>query len=41
VFTTNGTYPWLFVTQIVYSGQLNHGGDFIIMNGESCKLVYA
>jgi hypothetical protein len=26
VFTTGGTYPWSFVTQ-VYSGQPDHGGD--------------
>jgi hypothetical protein len=25
--TTNGTYPWSFVTQIVHSGQPSHGGD--------------
>jgi hypothetical protein len=24
VFTTNGTYPWSFVTQIFHSGQPNH-----------------
>ena len=27
VFTTGGTYPWLFVTQIFHNGQLSHGGD--------------
>jgi hypothetical protein len=27
VFTTSGTYPWSFVTQIFHSGQPNHGGD--------------
>ena len=27
VFTTSGTYPWSFVTQIVHSGQLSRGGD--------------
>ena len=27
VFTTSGTYPWLFVTQIFHSGQPSHDGD--------------
>jgi len=29
VFTTSGTYPWSFVTQIFHNGQpsLSHGGD--------------
>jgi hypothetical protein len=27
VFTTSGTYPWSFVTQIFYNGQPSHGGD--------------
>jgi hypothetical protein len=27
VFTTSGTYPWSFVTQIFHSGQSSHGGD--------------
>jgi len=27
VFTTSGTYPWLFVTQIFHNGQPSHGGD--------------
>jgi hypothetical protein len=27
VFTTNGTYPWSFVTQIFHNGQSSHGGD--------------
>jgi hypothetical protein len=27
VFTTSGTYPWSFVTQIFHSGQLSHGSD--------------
>jgi hypothetical protein len=26
-FTTSGTYPWSFVTQIFHSGQPSHGGD--------------
>ena len=26
-FTTNGTYPWSFVTQIFQNGQQSHGGD--------------
>jgi hypothetical protein len=27
VITTNGTYSWSFVTQILLSGQTSHGGD--------------
>ena len=27
VFTTSGTYPWSFVTQIFHNGQTSHGGD--------------
>ena len=27
VFTTSGTYPWPFVTQIFHNGQPSHGGD--------------
>jgi hypothetical protein len=27
VFTTSGTYPWLFVTQIFHNGQPSHDGD--------------
>ena len=27
VLTTNGTYPWSFVTQIFHSGHSSHGGD--------------
>jgi hypothetical protein len=27
VFTTSGTYPWSFVTQIFHNGQQSHGGD--------------
>ena len=26
MFTTNGTYPWSFVTQIFQNGQPSHGG---------------
>ena len=26
VFTTSGTYPWSFVTQIFDNGQPSHGG---------------
>jgi hypothetical protein len=26
VFTTGGTYPWSFVTQLFHSGQSRHGG---------------
>jgi len=27
VFTTSGTYPWSFVTQIFHNGQPSQGGD--------------
>jgi hypothetical protein len=27
VFSTSGTYPWSFVTQIFHNGQPSHGGD--------------
>ena len=27
MFTTSGTYPWSFMTQINHSGQPSHGGD--------------
>jgi len=27
VFTTSGTYPWSFVTQIFHNSQPSHGGD--------------
>jgi len=27
VLTTNGTYPWSFVTHIFQNGHLSHGGD--------------
>jgi hypothetical protein len=27
VFTTRGTYPWSFVTQIFHNGQPSHGDD--------------
>jgi hypothetical protein len=27
VFTTSGTYPWSFVTQIFHSGQPSHGAN--------------
>jgi hypothetical protein len=27
VFTTSGTYPWSFVTQIFHNGLPSHGGD--------------
>ena len=27
VFTTSGTYPWSFVTQMFHSGQPSHRGD--------------
>ena len=27
LFTTSGTYPWSFVTNIFHNGQPKHGGD--------------
>ena len=27
MFTTSGTYPWSFVTQVFHNGQPSHGGD--------------
>jgi hypothetical protein len=27
VFTTSGTYPWSFVTQIFHNSQPSHGGN--------------
>jgi len=27
VFTTSGTYPWSFVTQVFHNGEPSHGGD--------------
>jgi len=27
MFTTSGTHPWSFVTQIFHNGQPSHGGD--------------
>ena len=27
MFTTSGTYPWSFVTEIFHNGQTSHGGD--------------
>ena len=27
MFTTSGTYPWSFVTQIFHNGQPSHGGE--------------
>jgi hypothetical protein len=32
-FTTSGTYPWSFVTQIVQNGQPSHGGDCKTFSG--------
>jgi hypothetical protein len=31
VFTTSGTYPWSFVTQIFHNGQTSHGNIFEVM----------
>ena len=30
MFTTSGTYPWSFVTQIFHKGQPSHGGVNLI-----------
>jgi hypothetical protein len=35
VFTTSGTYPWSFVTQIFHNGQPSHGGDSKIFGSTS------
>jgi hypothetical protein len=35
VFTTNGTYPWSFVTHIFHSGQPSHGGDHNIQGNHN------
>ena len=43
VFTTSGTYPWSFVTQIFHSGQSSHGGDrnsFEVMNSTLPKGIF-
>jgi hypothetical protein len=29
-FTTNGTYPWSFVTHIFHNGQPSHGGNLLL-----------
>ena len=42
VFTTSGTYPWSFVTQIFHNGQPSHGGDrktFEVMTCKLCRLT--
>jgi hypothetical protein len=38
VFTTSGTYPWSFVTQIFHNGQPSHGGDSKIFEVMSSTL---
>ena len=30
MFTTNGPYPWSFVTQIFHNGQPGHGGNLLL-----------
>jgi len=44
VFTTSGTYPWSFVTQIFDNGQPSHAGDRktfeVITSTEPRKLNY-
>jgi hypothetical protein len=41
VFTTNGTYPWSFVTQIFHSGQPNHKAFEVITLGSVASLLAA
>jgi hypothetical protein len=38
VFTTSGTYPWSFVSQIFHSDQRSHGGDRKIFEGMTSTL---
>ena len=33
VFTTSGTYPWSFVTQIFHNGQPSRGGSYPLYTG--------
>jgi hypothetical protein len=39
VFTTSGTYPWSFVTQIFHSSQPSHGGDRKITNAYTYEKI--
>jgi hypothetical protein len=45
VFTTSGTYPWSFVTQIFQNGQPSHGGGrktfevMILPKGTLCSVA--
>ena len=42
MFTTSGTYPWSFLTQIFHNGQPSHGGDrniFEVMTSTLPKIV--
>ena len=39
VFTTSGTYPWSFVTQIFHNGQPSHGGDRKILEVMTSTLL--
>jgi hypothetical protein len=40
VFTTSGTYPWSFVTQIFHNGQPSHGGDRKIFKVMTSTLLF-
>ena len=39
MFTTSGTYPWPFVTQIFYNGQPSPGDDRKTVISFSPKLI--
>jgi hypothetical protein len=40
VFSSSGTYPWSFVTQIVHNGQPSHGGDLKVVWAGICHDVH-
>jgi hypothetical protein len=40
VFTTSGTYPWSFVTQIFHNGQPSHGGVINPLTRPCLKIDY-
>ena len=31
MFITNGTYPYVFLTQIFHNGQSSHGGELMTL----------
>ena len=37
MFTTSGTYPWSFVTQVFHSGQVSHSVVFLVFHFISKK----